>query len=143
MPGIYSKDNFAQQLASAIENAQTRRQGFVDREAKRVNSNVEAIQNFGKALGRWWELRDKDDAAELAKLQKEREEVVAAQKARDDELRKVFHVEPVVQSGEAPAMQGYVPMSKYTDAMRGYRPTESLYPSRPSYSDVIKRGGLY
>lgn len=80
MAGIYTRDNFAQLLANAIENAQARRQAHVDREAQRTKENAGAIANFAKALGRTYETWDgKSDEDKLAALQKEREEAVAQQ----------------------------------------------------------------
>ena len=58
MAGIYTRDNFAQLLANAIENAQARRQAYVDREAQRTKENAGAIANFAKALGRTYETWD-------------------------------------------------------------------------------------
>lgn len=123
MPGIYSRDQFAQQLAQAIENANTRRQASLDREAARTKDNAAAIANFGKALGRTWETWGQSDEDKLAALQKEREEALRVQQEQ--------------------AMRDYVPTSRYSEAMRGYVPTEAMYASRPAYSDIIKRGGLY
>lgn len=77
MAGIYTRDNFAQLLANAIENAQARRQAYVDREAQRTKENTGAIANFAKALGRTYETWDgKSDEDKLAALQKEREEAL-------------------------------------------------------------------
>lgn len=89
MAGIYNRDNFAQLLANAIENAQARRQAYVDREAQRTKENAGAIANFAKALGRTYETWDgKSDEDKLAALQQEREETVnALKKQREDALR--------------------------------------------------------
>ena len=148
MAGIYNRDNLAQQLAPAIEAALARRQAYLDREAQRRNQNAQAIGNFAKALGRTYETWGDDDA-KLAALQKEREEAIAAQQAHDEELRSMFHniEEPSYGDSYTKAMlnkdmAGYVPMSKYTDAMAGYVPTEGIYTARPSYNDIIKKRGL-
>lgn len=61
MAGIYNRDNFAQLLANAIENAQARRQAYVDREAQRTKENAGAIANFAKALGRTYETLGSDE----------------------------------------------------------------------------------
>lgn len=118
MPGIYNRDNLAQQLAQAIELAQQRRERNRAIESQRNSENVKAATDFAKALGRTYETWDSNDEEKLAALQKEREEALAAQ------------------------MAGYVPMSRYTDAMAGYVPTESVYSARPNYNDIINRRGL-
>jgi len=150
MPGIYTRDQFAQQLANAIENAQARRQAFVDREAQRRNQNAQTIGNFAKALGRTAETWQSDED-KLAALQKEREEVIRAQQEHDQELRDERASSMIPSSVGGPSvsvvnandMRDYVPMSRYSEVMRGYVPTEAMYSSRPVYSDIIKRGGLY
>lgn len=150
MPGLYQRDNLAQQLAQAIELAQQRRERNRAIEDQRNSENVKAATDFAKALGRTYETWDsKDDEAKLAKLQQEREEAIAAQQAHDEELRSMFHniEEPSYGDSYSKAMlnrnmAGYVPMSKYTDAMAGYVPTEGIYTERPSYNDIIKRRGL-
>lgn len=148
MPGIYSRDNLAQQLAQAIELAQQRRERTQAVEDARREANVKAVTDFAKALGRTYETWG-DDEAKLAELQKEREEAIAAQQAHDEEMRSMFHhtEEPSYGDSYAKAMlnkdmAGYVPMSKYTDAMAGYVPTEAMYSARPNYNDIIKRRGL-
>lgn len=155
MPGIYTRDQFAQQLANAIESAQARRQAHVDREAARTTSNMQAIGDFAKALGRTWETWDgKSDEEKLAALQKEREEAVKAQQEHEQELRDERASSMLPSNAGGPslstinseAMRGYVPTpsSRYSEAMRGYVPMEvSMYAARPAYSDILKRGGLY
>lgn len=139
MPGLYQRDNLAQQLAQAIELAQQRRERTRAIEDQRNSENVKAATDFAKALGRTYETWDsKDDEAKLAALQ---EEKAQALEARDDAMRSMFHqVEPSYDSGYAKAMMGrdmagYVPMSRYSDSMAGYIPG-------PSYNDIIKRRGL-
>lgn len=139
MPGLYQRDNLAQQLAQAIELAQQRRERTQAVEDARRESNVKAVTDFAKALGRTYETWDsKDDEAKLAALQEERAQAL---EARDDAMRSMFHqVEPSYDSGYAKAMMGrdmagYVPMSRYSDAMAGYMPG-------PSYNDIIKKRGL-
>ena len=148
MPGLYQRDNLAQQLAQAIELAQQRRERTRAIEDQRNSENVKAATDFAKALGRTYETWG-DDEAKLAKLQAEREEAIAAQQAHDEELRSMFHniEEPSYGDSYAKAMlnkdmAGYVPMSKYSDAMAGYVPTEGIYTARPSYNDIIKKRGL-
>lgn len=132
MAGIYTRDNFAQLLANAIENAQTRRQAHVDREAQRTKENAAAIANFAKALGRTYETWGQSDEDKLAALQKEREEAVKAQQEHDDYLRGMLNREqpsgPSTSQYYAQAMQGYTPASSYTV---------------PNYSEVLRKRGLY
>lgn len=148
MPGLYQRDNLAPQLAQAIELAQQRRERNQAIEDARRESNVKAATDFAKALGRTYETWG-DDESKLAALQKEREEAIAAQQAHDEELRSMFHNIEEPSYGESYAkamlnkdMAGYVPNSKYTDAMAGYVPTEGIYTARPSYNDIIKKRGL-
>jgi hypothetical protein len=131
MPGIYSRDNFAQLLANAIENAQARRQATVDREAARTNSNVQAIGNFAKALGRTYETWGSDEE-KLAALQKEREEAIKAQQEHDDYLRGMLNREQPA----GPSTNDY-----YAQAMQGYKPASSYVV--PNYSEVLRKRGLY
>lgn len=132
MAGIYSRDNFAQLLANAIENAQARRQAYVDREAQRTKENAAAIANFAKALGRTYETWGQSDEDKLAALQKEREEAIKAQQEHDDYLRGMLNREqpsgPSTSQYYAQAMQGYTPASSYTV---------------PNYSEVLRKRGLY
>ena len=149
MPGLYQRDNFAQQLAQAIELAQQRRERNQAIEDARREANVKAATDFAKALGRTYETWG-DDEDKLAKLQQEREEAIAEQQQRDNELRSMFHQTEEPSYGESykqamlnKDMLGYVPNSKYTDAMANYRPTEAMYASRPDYDYIMKRRGLY
>lgn len=131
MAGIYTRDNFAQLLANAIENAQARRQAYVDREAQRTKENAAAIANFAKALGRTYETWGSDEE-KLAALQKEREEAIKAQQEHDDYLRGMLNREqpsgPSTNEYYAQAMQGYTPASSYVV---------------PNYSEVLRKRGLY
>ena len=149
MPGLYQRDNLSQQLAQAIELAQQRRERNQAVENARREANVKAVTDFAKALGRTYETWG-DDEAKLAALQKEKEEAIAEQQAHDDELRSMFRQTEEPSYGESykqamlnKDMLGYVPNSKYTDAMANYRPTEAMYASRPDYDYIMKRRGLY
>ena len=135
MPGLYQRDNLAQQLAQAIELAQQRRERTRAIEDQRNSENVKAATDFAKALGRTYETWG-DDEAKLAKLQAEREEAIAAQQAHDEELRSMFHniEEPSYGDSYAKAM--------LNKDMAGYVPTEGIYTARPSYNDIIKKRGL-
>lgn len=77
MAGIYQRDNL--NLAAAIDSAIRNRMAFEQREAERRNEMVKAGSNAVMALGRTWEMAQQDDEALLAKLQKEREDAIAAQ----------------------------------------------------------------
>lgn len=133
MAGIYNRDNFAQLLAAAIENAQARRQAYVDREAQRTKENAGAIANFAKALGRTYETWDgKSDEEKLAALQKEREDAIKAQQEHDDYLRGMLNRE----QPSGPSTNDY-----YAQAMQGYTPASSYVV--PNYSEVLRKRGLY
>ena len=80
MAGIYQRDNL--NLTAAIDNAIRNRMAFEQREAERRNEMVKAGRNALMALGRTAEMAQQDDEALLAKLQKEREDAVAAQRGR-------------------------------------------------------------
>lgn len=142
MPGIYTRDQFAQQLAQAIENANTRRQASLDREAARTESNAKALSNFGEALGRWYETSG-DLESKLAALQKEKEEAIAAQKYNEQVKQRLAMDEYLKSARPAAEMKDYVPISKYGDAMANYRPTEPNYSARPDYDYIMNRRGLY
>ena len=131
MAGIYNRDNFAQLLANAIENAQARRQAYVDREAQRTKENAGAIANFAKALGRTYETWGSDEE-KLAALQKEREEAIKAQQEHDDYLRGMLNRE----QPSGPSTNDY-----YAQAMQGYKPASSYVV--PNYSEVLRKRGLY
>lgn len=140
MPGIYSRDQFAQQLAQAIENANTRRQASLDREAARTRDNAAAIANFGKALGRWWEtsgsLEDK-----LAKLKQEREEAIAAQKQEDSMLR-TAKAEARPDIGQQLAQSNSYNNAMATRDMAGYQTTPVVVV--PNYAEAMRRrSGVY
>lgn len=144
MPGIYSRDNFAQLLAAAIENAQARRQAFVDREAARTNSNMQAIGNFAKALGRTYETWGQSDEDKLAALQKEREEVVAKQKyeqqvaqrnAVNEYLNTLNGADKVPNDAKHMTPIGPTQAEIYSEAMRGYEPNRLL--NSPGYANSV------
>ena len=150
MAGIYTRDQFAQQLANAIENAQARRQAHVDREAARTTSNMQAIGNFAKALGRTWETWDgKSDEEKLAALQKEREEAVAQQeyeqavkeKYNEQVAQRNAVNDYLFQRGLRAGANPYLREMNSTNDMQGYTP-ESSY-AAPNYSEILKKRGLY
>jgi len=132
MPGIYTRDQFAQQLANAIENAQARRQAFVDREAQRRNQNAQTIGNFAKALGRTYETYE----AKLEALKKEREEAIKAQQEHDQELRDERASSMMPSTINGPSVS-----SSYAQAMQGYTPASSYVV--PNYSEVLMKRGIY
>jgi hypothetical protein len=139
MPGIYSRDNFAQLLANAIENAQARRQAYVDREAARTNSNVQAIGNFAKALGRTYETWG-DDEAKLAALQKEREEALKAQQEEDSLLR-AAKADARPDIGQQLAQSNSYNTAMANRDMTGYHTTPMVVV--PNYSQVMAKRGIY
>lgn len=149
MAGIYNRDNFAQLLANAIENAQARRQAYVDREAQRTKENAGAIANFAKALGRTYETWDgKDDEAKLAELQKEREEAVAQQEY-EQSVRDKYNEQVALRNkvndyltamNSQPSLDekrqvysGPTQSESYSNAMGSYEPDRLL--NTPWYAD--------
>lgn len=144
MPGIYSRDNFAQLLANAIEKAQARRQAYVDREAQRTKENAGAIANFAKALGRTYETWGQSDEDKLAALQKEREEVVAQQKyeqqvaqrnAVNEYLNTLTGADKVPTDAKHMQPSGPTQTEMYAEAMRGYEPSRLF--NSPGYADSV------
>lgn len=139
MPGLYQRDNFAQQLAQAIENANTRRQASLDRSAARTESNAKALSNFGEALGRWYETSG-DLESKLAALQKEKEEAIAAQKAEDTILR-VAKAEARPDIGQQLAQSNSYNNAMAARDMAGYQTTPVVVV--PNYSAAMARRGVY
>ena len=128
MAGIYQRDNL--NLTAAIDNAIRNRMAFEQREAERRNEMVKAGSNALMSLGRTAEMSQQDDEELLAKLQKEREEAVAAQMGRDAELR-----------AETTKFGGPSVSNSYTQAMAGYRPAQAIIV--PDYAEAMRRRGVY
>lgn len=165
MAGIYTRDNFAQLLANAIENAQARRQAYVDREAQRTKENAGAIANFAKALGRTYETWDgKSDEEKLAALQKERAEALAAEKyeqqvAQRNAMNDYLWKKPIEEKYDAQVAQRnavgdylfqkglraganpYLRELNSTNAMVGYNPYPTVVV--PNYAEAMARRGVY
>lgn len=164
MAGIYSRDNFAQLLANAIENAQARRQANVDREAQRTKENAAAIANFAKALGRTYETWGQSDEDKLAALQKEREEALAAEKyeqqvAQRNAVNDYLWKKPIeekydeqvaqrnavgdylFQKGLRAGANPYLREMNSTNAMAGYEPYPEV--TVPNYMEALKKRGVY
>ena len=140
MPGIYSRDNFAQLLANAIENAQARRQAHVDREAARTKDNAAAIANFAKALGRTYETWGSDEE-KLAALQKEREEAVRAQQEEENLLR-AAKADARPDIGQQLAQSNSYNTAMANSGMAGYKTTPIVVV--PNYADAMRRrSGVY
>jgi hypothetical protein len=163
MPGLYQRDNLAQQLAQAIELAQQRRERTRAIEDQRNSENVKAATDFAKALGRTYETWD-DDEAKLAKLQKEREEVVAQQKyeqqvAQRNAVNDYLWKKPIEEKYDAQVAQRnavgdylfqkglraganpYLREMNSTNAMAGYEPYPEV--TVPNYMEALKKRGLY
>lgn len=139
MPGIYTRDQFAQQLAQAIENAQARRQAYVDREAQRTKENAGAIANFAKALGRTYETWGSDEE-KLAALQKEREEAIKAQQEEDSLLR-AAKADARPDIGQQLAQSNSYNTAMANRDMAGYHTTPMVVV--PNYSQVMAKRGIY
>lgn len=139
MAGIYNRDNFAQLLANAIENAQARRQAYVDREAQRTKENAGAIANFAKALGRTYETWGSDEE-KLAALQKEREEAIKAQQEEDSLLR-AAKADARPDIGQQLAQSNSYNTAMANRDMAGYHTTPIVVV--PNYSQVMAKRGIY
>lgn len=140
MAGIYTRDNFAQLLANAIENAQARRQAYVDREAQRTKDNAAAIGNFAKALGRTYETWGSDEE-KLAALQKEREEAIKAQQEEDSLLR-AAKADARPDIGQQLAQSNSYNTAMANRDMAGYKTTPIVVV--PNYADAMRRrSGVY
>lgn len=140
MAGIYTRDNFAQLLANAIENAQARRQAYVDREAQRTKENAGAIANFAKALGRTYETWGSDEE-KLAALQKEREEAIKAQQEEDSLLR-AAKADARPDIGQQLAQSNSYNTAMANRDMAGYKTTPIVVV--PNYADAMRRrSGVY
>lgn len=139
MAGIYSRDNFAQLLANAIENAQARRQANVDREAQRTKENAAAIANFAKALGRTYETWGSDED-KLAALQKEREEAIKAQQEEESFLR-AAKADARPDIGQQLAQSNSYNTAMANRDMAGYHTTPMVVV--PNYSQVMAKRGIY
>ena len=139
MAGIYTRDNFAQLLANAIENAQARRQAYVDREAQRTKENAGAIANFAKALGRTYETWGSDEE-KLAALQKEREEAIKAQQEEDSLLR-AAKADARPDIGQQLAQSNSYNTAMANRDMAGYHTTPMVVV--PNYSQVMAKRGIY
>lgn len=140
MAGIYNRDNFAQLLANAIENAQARRQAYVDREAQRTKENAGAIANFAKALGRTYETWGSDEE-KLAALQKEREEAIKAQQEEDSLLR-AAKADARPDIGQQLAQSNSYNTAMANRDMTGYKTTPIVVV--PNYADAMRRrSGVY
>lgn len=148
MPGLYQRDNLAQQLAQAIEMAQQRRERNQAVEDARRESNVKAITGFAEALGRTYEtspsvlakrrqeLLDEIESIKAAKgyeqsmLDKYDEQVAMRNKVND------YLTAMNAQDSLDEKMQKYsgpTQAESYSNAMAGYEPSR-LYRS-PLYAD--------
>lgn len=135
---IYSRDNFAPALQSALDSALRRRDEYVMRDAARRDANVKAITDMMKVAGRAAESTSEQED-KLKKLQEERNAIL---KAQEDANKAVLDAnERSLNASQA--MQDYRPNSvlavpdKETSAyqaamMEGYRPN-------PSFSMEVSR----
>lgn len=148
MPGIYQRDNLAQQLAQAIEMAQQRREHNQAVEDARRESNVKAVTDFAKALGRTYETSPSVLAKKRQELLDEIESIKAAkeyeQSVQDKYNEQVAMRNKVndylnamnAQDSLDEKMQKYSGLTQaesYSNAMAGYEPSR-LYRA-PLYAD--------
>lgn len=130
---IYSRDNFAPALQSALDSALRRRDEYVKRDAARRDANVKAITDFMEGVA----YAADDDLDEREK--KLLAEKAAAQKAQEDANQAVLDAnERSLNASQG--MDGYRPGvigSDYEQVMRGYRPVmPTRQPKLPDYDGV-------
>lgn len=130
---IYSRDNFAPALQSALDSALRRRDEYVKRDAARRDANVKAITDMMKVAGRAAESTSEQED-KLKKLEEERNAIL---KAQEDANKAVLDAnERSLNASQA--MQDYRPNSvlavpdKETSAyqaamMEGYHPATKEY----------------
>ena len=113
MPGIYQRDNLANTYAANLERALARRDAYEKERAARVKSNVDALNNGLRAVGTAVTYGLSEDPQErLAKLEKEYQEAVAAEReAYDNSVR-----------AEMGAKVPTYTSNPYLSSMAGYRP---------------------
>lgn len=117
MQGIYSRDQMANLLQTAIENANARRQATVDRQNSRTASNSAAAQDFLKSLGRTIEQKsaekkEADRRKELENIQRLEAELENAKKME--------------RSAKALQLRRESRSKEEADKMSGYRPAPSM-----------------
>lgn len=113
MPGIYQRDNLANTYAANLERALARRDAYEKERAARVKSNVDALTNGLRAVGTavTYGLSE-DPQTRLAKLEKEYQEAVAAEREQyDNSVR-----------AEMGAKVPTYTSNPYLSSMAGYRP---------------------
>ena len=146
MPGLYQRDNLAQQLAQAIELAQKRRERNQSKEDARRESNVKAITGFAEALGRTYETSPSVLAKKRQELLDEIESIKAA-KAHEQEVQDIYDN----QVAQRLAMDDYLnrqgtinaAMDNYNKAMLSKDMEGYTLPTIPNYYEAMKRRGLY
>lgn len=130
---IYSRDNFAPALQSALDSALRRRDEYVKRDAARRDANVKAITDMMKVAGRAAESTSEQED-KLKKLEEERNAILKAQEeANAARLAKANAMEdatayttvgkrltsdlgPSLSQVQAEAMRGYKPNQDYKTA---------------------------
>lgn len=126
MPGIYQRDNLANTYAANLERALARRDAYEKERAARVKSNVDALTNGLRAVGTavTYGLSE-DPQTRLAKLEKEYQEAVAAEReAYDNSVR-----------AEVGAKVPTYTSNPYLSSMAGYKP--NYQPNMAGYSEYM------
>lgn len=146
--GIYSRDNLAPTLQSALEAALRRRDEYVKQDAARRDANVEAINSLVKSIGYSGEddldEKKKELLAEKAALQKQQQDALDDSMKRSGEaLEERIKARNILKTGMTPSgLPSNGPGIAYEQAMgmRGYEPLPT--PPVPSY-DIGSGLGRY
>lgn len=122
---IYSRDNFAPALQSALDSALRRRDEYVKRDAARRDANVKAITDFMEGVA----YAADDDLDEREK--KLLAEKAAAQKAQEEESMKrsaeALLQRPAAQPMAMPVKSGFLPSDVASNVIAGGKPTPDYY----------------
>lgn len=153
---IYSRDNFAPALQSALDSALRRRDEYVKRDAARRDANVKAITDMMKVAGRAAESTSEQED-KLKKLEEERNAILKAQedanKAVLDANERSLNASQAMQdyrpnsvlavpdketsAYQAAMMEGYRPVvdpgASSSAIMQGYKPADSHNPAFYKY----------
>lgn len=122
---IYSRDNFAPALQSALDSALRRRDEYVKRDAARRDANVKAVTDFMEGIA----YAADDDLDEREK--KLLAEKAAAQKAQEEESTKrsaeALLQRPAAQPMAMPVKSGFLPSDVASNVIAGEKPTPDYY----------------
>lgn len=122
---IYSRDNLASGLQTALEAALRRRDEYVQQDAARRDANVKAINSLVKSIGYAGEddldEKKKELLAEKAALQKAQEEE-SMKRSAEALLRR-----PAAQPMAMPVKSGFLPSEVASNVIAGEMPAPDYY----------------